>query len=165
MKPKHIMAYMKCAESFAECSVGERLKVGCVIVKNDRIISCGYNALPKHLDGKLEDESGNTKPEVRHAEKNALLGLTKCHESAIGSVLFCTHACCKLCAIDIVDSGITKVIYKNDYRNAEGIDYLAKYGVQVEKYSEDDISFYHNREITQFISNGGYFFKSAKCCM
>lgn len=144
MKKKHIDAYMECAEAFAKCSVGERLKVGCVIVKNDRIISCGYNALPKHLTGRLEDEDGKTKPEVRHAEKNALIGLTRCHESATGSILFCTHACCKLCALDIIDAGVTKVIYKDEYRNTEGLDVLKNAGVQVEKYSEDtfDAAFY-----------------------
>ena len=133
MKHKHKLAYMECAESFAKCSVGKRLKVGSVIVKNNRIISCGYNALPEHLDGSLEDEDGNTRPEVRHSEKNALMGLVKSSESADGSILFCTHACCKFCAIDIVDSGITTVYYRNDYRSKDGIDYLEEHGVKVHK--------------------------------
>ena len=133
MKHKHKLAYMECAESFAKCSVGKRLKVGSVIVKNNRIISCGYNALPEHLDGSLEDEDGNTRPEVRHSEKNALMGLVKSSESADGAILFCTHACCKFCAIDIVDSGITTVYYRNDYRSKDGIDYLEEHGVKVHK--------------------------------
>lgn len=131
MKDKHIKAYMKCAEAFAECSVGERLKVGAVLVKNNRIISCGYNALPAYINGKLEDENGVTRPEVRHAEKNALLGLVKSNESAVGSVLFCTHSCCKLCAVDIVDAGIKKVYYKHQYRLLEGIEHLQQNGVEV----------------------------------
>lgn len=135
MKNKHKQAYMKCAEAFAECSVGVRLRVGSVIVKNNRIISCGYNALPEHLDGSLEDENGNTRPEVRHSEKNALMGLVKSNENAIGATLFCTHACCKFCAIDIVDAGITKVVYKNDYRSDEGLKHLINSGVVVEKFN------------------------------
>lgn len=134
MKEKHITAYIECAEAFAKCSVGERLKVGAVIVKNNRIISCGYNALPEHLHGPLEDETGLTRPEVRHAEKNALMGLVKSSESAVGSTLFCTHSCCKFCAIDIVDAGIDTVYYLHEYRSTEGIDYLRKNGVKVFKY-------------------------------
>lgn len=131
MKTKHKMAYMKCAEAFAECSVGVRLKVGSVIVKNNRIISCGYNALPEHIDGSLEDDEGKTRPEVRHSEKSALMGLVKSNESAVGATLFCTHACCKFCSIDIVDAGITTVYYRHDYRCSEGIEYLIANGVDV----------------------------------
>lgn len=133
MKFKHKLAYMECAEAFAKCSVGVRLKVGSVIVKNNRIISCGYNALPAHIDGNLEDDEGKTKPEVRHSEKNALMGLVKSNESAVGAILFCTHACCKFCAIDIVDSGIVKVYYRHEYRTTEGIEYLKANGVEVEQ--------------------------------
>lgn len=133
MKNKHIQAYMECAEAFAKCSVSTRLSVGSVIVKNNRIISCGYNALPEFLNGPLEDEFGKTLPETRHAEKSALMGLTKSNESAIGSVLFCTHACCKFCSIDIIDSGITKVYYRNEYRSTEGLEYLRANNVEVIK--------------------------------
>jgi dCMP deaminase len=131
MKNKHMMAYMETAKVFANCSVGVRLKVGTVIVKNNNIISVGYNALPKHIDGLLEDENGKTKPEVRHSEKNALMALTKSNQSSIGSTLFCTHAPCRLCAIDIVDAGIVKVIYESDYRDKDGIDYLANANIEV----------------------------------
>lgn len=133
MKPKHKLAYMECAEAFARCSVGKRLKVGSVIVKNNRIISCGYNALPEHIDGFLEDERGITRPEVRHAEKNALLGLVKSNESAVGSIMFCTHSCCYFCAIDIVDAGIQAFYYRSEYRSNEGLEYLSKNGVKVVK--------------------------------
>ena len=135
MKEKHKLAYMECAEAFAKCSVGVRLKVGSVIVKNNRIISCGYNALPEHISGSLEDEDGKTKPEVRHSEKNALMGLVKSNESAQGAELFCTHSCCKFCAIDIVDSGIRKVYYRHSYRDSSGIEYLIKNGIEVEVVS------------------------------
>lgn len=131
MKTKHKLAYMECAEAFAKCSVGIRLQVGSVIVKNNRIISCGYNALPEHISGSLEDEDGKTKPEVRHSEKNALMGLVKSNESAQGASLFCTHACCYFCAVDIVDSGIKEFYYRHPYRCTEGIGYLQKNGVEV----------------------------------
>lgn len=158
MKNKHIKAYMEAAEVFAKCSVGERLKVGCVIVKHNNIISTGYNGLPKHIDGPLEskeymkagawlgpediegrwplrDAVGRykliTKPEVRHAEKNALMGLTKNNETSVGATMFCTHCCCYYCAVDIVDSCITTFYYKNTYRDDSGIRYLQDNGVEV----------------------------------
>lgn len=136
MKAKHKKAYMECAEAFAKCSVGERLKVGSVIVKNNRIISCGYNALPEHLHGPLEDKEGKTLLEVRHSEKNALMGLIRSNESAIGATLFCTHACCKFCSIDIIDAGITTFYYKHDYRSDEGLNNLIRNGILVEKIND-----------------------------
>jgi len=137
MKDKHLKAYMECAEAFAKCSVGERLKVGSVVIKNNRIISCGYNALPSHMDGPLENADGKTKAEVRHAEKNALMGLIRSNESAVGASLFVTHGCCKLCAVDIVDAGIKVVYYKHDYRCDEGLEYLIKNGITVVKMNEN----------------------------
>lgn len=137
MKEKHKKMYMEIAEALARASNGERLKVGSVIVKNNNIISTGYNALPEHLHGPLEDEDGNTKQETRHSEKNALMGLIRSNESAVGATLFCTHSCCKFCSIDIVDAGITKFVYKHDYRSDEGLKHLMECGVEVEKINEE----------------------------
>lgn len=134
MKHKHIMAYMKCAYAFADCSPAGRLKVGAVLVKQNRIISCGYNALPAALDGSCEDETGKTRPEVRHAEENALRALVRSPESAVGATMFVTHWCCLQCAIDVVDAGITTVYYDNPFRSQDGLDYLIKNGVEVIKY-------------------------------
>lgn len=134
MKEKHKRAYMKTALAFAECSVGTRLKVGAVIVKDNRIISCGYNAHPKHIDGALEDEYGITLPSVRHAEKSALMGLLRAGISPIGSTMFVTHSCCSSCAIDIVDAGVKRVMYLEEYRDLSGILLLQSANVQVEKY-------------------------------
>ena len=133
MKNKHKLAYMKCAEAFAECSNATRLKVGSVIVKDNRIISCGYNAHAEHIDDSCELPDGTTDPRIRHSEKNALMGLIRSNQSAIGAVLFCTHACCKFCAIDIVDAGISKVYYRNQYRDNSGLEYLEKNSVAVER--------------------------------
>ena len=132
MKEKHLRAYMECAEAFAKCSVGERLRVGCVITKSiGGTIGEGYNGLPLHIDGSLEDGTGTTKPQVIHAEVNALKKIMRSHESSVGTWLFVTHAPCELCAIDICDAGITRVYYKNVYRNTLGVDYLVENGVTV----------------------------------
>lgn len=134
MKEKHKGMYMDIACVIAGVSVGKRLKVGSVIVKNNNIISTGYNALPKAIDGPLEDANNITRIEVRHSEKNALMGLIRSSESAEGAAMFCTHACCKSCSIDIVDAGIVHFIYKHDYRCNEGLQYLRDNGVEVEKF-------------------------------
>jgi dCMP deaminase len=132
---------MRMAHAAAETSFAKRLKVGAVAVKNNMVIGTGYNGLPSGIDGSCEDhfvidqfeEQLVTKPEVRHAEKNLLLNLAKSTESSEGAVVFCTHACCKFCAMDLVDAGITKVYYETDYRSDEGLKYLINNGVEVEK--------------------------------
>ncbi len=131
MKPKHIKAYMKCAEAFAECSNATRLKVGSVIVKDNRIISCGYNAHAEHIDAPCELPDGTTDPRLRHSEKNALMGLVRSNQSAVGAVLFCNYSCCLACAIDIVDAGISDVYYRHQYRDDSGVQYLMDNGVMV----------------------------------
>jgi len=133
MKLKHKLAYMKCAEAFAECSNATRLKVGSVIVKDNRIISCGYNAMPAHISEPCELTDGSTDPRVRHSEANALMGLVRSNQSAVGAVLFCTHSCCKFCAIDIVDAGISSVYYRHQYRDSSGVEYLEANGVEVKQ--------------------------------
>ena len=133
LKDKHKLAYMKCCEAFAECSNDERLHVGSVIVKNNRIISCGYNAHTEHITAPNQLPDGTTDPRVRHSEKNALMGLIRSNENAISATMFCTHACCYYCSIDIVDAGITHFVYKHDYRNDDGIKHLKKHGVLVEQ--------------------------------
>ena len=133
MKEKHIIAYLKCALAFADCSNATRLKVGSVIVKNNRIISCGYNALPQHISDPCELEDGTTNPLLRHSERNALMGLIRSNESALDSIMFCTHSCCKACSVDIVDSGIKEFYYIDEYRSNEGILYLLKNNIKVIK--------------------------------
>jgi dCMP deaminase len=137
IKPKFIKAFMKCAEAFAECSPANRLQVGTVLVKDNRIISCGYNAMPAHINDPCELPDGTTDPRVRHSEKNALMGLVRSGQSSVGATAFCTHACCLYCAIDLVDAGISEVYYKNSYRNTEGIGYLLSYGLPVYKVLGD----------------------------
>jgi dCMP deaminase len=141
MKTKFIHAYMKVAETFAELSSARRLHVGAVIVKDDRIISIGYNGMPTGWDNNCEDEflseDGSfmlkTKPETLHAETNAIAKLAKSTESGDGATLFVTHAPCLDCGKLVYQSGIRTVFYRNNYRNTEGIEFLKKAGVTIEK--------------------------------
>ena len=141
MKQKHIEAYMKTAEVFAECSTAARLHVGAIIVKDERIISIGYNGTPSGWDNNCEDIKVNndgdyvtvTKPEVLHAETNAIAKLAKFNGSGSGSVLFVTHAPCIDCAKLVFQAGISSVFYRNSYRDHDGVDFLNKAGVKVEQ--------------------------------
>lgn len=142
MKYKLIEAYMKTAETFAELSTAVRLHVGAIVVKDDRIISIGYNGMPSGWDNICEyteyDDNGDplgikTKPEVLHAETNAIAKLAKSTESGNGAVLFVTHSPCLDCAKLVYQSGINSVFYRNAYRSDDGIKFLEKAGVKVEK--------------------------------
>lgn len=133
MKEKHINAYMECAEAFAKCSNATRLKVGSVITKDNRIISCGYNAHAAHINDPCELADGTTDPRLRHSERNSLMGLIRSNQSAVGAEMFCTHSCCANCAVDIVDAGIKKFYYRHAYRDNSGVEYLQKNGVEVIK--------------------------------
>lgn len=165
MKPKLITAYMKTAEVFAELSHARRLHVGAIVVKDDRIISIGYNGMPAGWENNCEDvvwdtgaggwldpeeieakypyEGWNeaagrnvryglkTKPEVLHAETNALAKLAKSTESGDGASMFITHAPCLNCAKLIYQSGINKVWYRDSYRDNAGVQFLKNSKVQV----------------------------------
>ena len=148
MKEKFINAYMKVAETFAELSSARRLHVGAIVVKDDRIISIGYNGMPSGWDNNCEDEivesySGyegaihrtvlKTKPEVLHAETNAIAKLAKSTESGDGAMLFVTHAPCMDCAKLVYQSGISSVYYRNTYRSEDGINFLNAAGVNVNR--------------------------------
>ena len=147
MKPKLLDAYMKTAETFAECSTAIRLHVGAIVVKDDRIISIGYNGMPSGWDNNCEDEIGSvmddngnvyearlkTKPEVLHAETNAIAKLAKSNESGLGATMFITHSPCMDCAKLVYQSGINTVYYRNSYRDENGIQFLEKAGVKIEK--------------------------------
>jgi dCMP deaminase len=134
MKQKFIDAYMKTAEVFAELSSARRLHVGAIVVKDDRIISIGYNGMPSGWDNDCEIELHQpigrvdlvTRPEVLHAETNAIAKLAKSTESGDGATMFITHAPCLDCAKLIYQSGINSVYYRNAYRNDDGIEFLKK---------------------------------------
>jgi dCMP deaminase len=141
MKEKMIRAYMKTAEIFSELSHARRLHVGAIVVKDDRIISIGYNGMPAGWDNNCEDviqhsddtTSLKTKPEVLHAETNAIAKLARSSESGLGADIFITHSPCLDCAKLIFQSGIKRVWFREQYRSTEGVDFLTKSGVSVEK--------------------------------
>ena len=143
MKKKWVDAFMDTAERFAELSSAKRLKVGAVVVKDNRIISIGYNGMPAGWTNECEDEirypdaegvTLKTKDEVIHAEANAILKLARDGESGNGADLFCTHAPCINCAKLIYGAGIKKVYYRESYRDTFGTDFLSKCNIEVEKY-------------------------------
>ena len=132
MKQKFIDAYMDVAERFAQLSSAKRLNVGAIVVKDDRIISIGYNGMPSGWDNVCEHE-GKTKPEVLHAESNAIAKLARSSESGEGATIFITHAPCIDCAKLIYQSGIATVYYKNEYRSTQGVEFLKKSNIWVVK--------------------------------
>jgi dCMP deaminase len=172
MKSKYIDAYMQTAHIFANCSTAIRLKVGAIVVKDDRIISIGYNGMPSGWDNDCEDKEwcsaggwltpdeieegwpyegtykdvdGNemqgryrlkTKPEVLHAEMNALMKLAKSTESGDQATMFITHAPCMDCAKGIYQAGIKSIYYRTSYRDSAGVEFLEKCGVKIEKVEE-----------------------------
>jgi dCMP deaminase len=141
MKQKWNEAFMDTAERFAQLSSAKRLNVGAVVVKDDRIISIGYNGMPSGWNNKCEDEFVNevgdlvlkSKIEVLHAETNAIAKLAKSNESGMGATMFITHAPCLDCAKLIYQSGIGSVLYRNSYRSDDGIDFLKKCKIEVEQ--------------------------------
>ena len=158
--------YMEIAGIIAKQSSAKRLQVGAIVVKDDRVISIGYNGMPAGWDnvceekqwivGKIpdkyktdpwifkEEDSGAvyrmaTRPEVIHAEANAIAKLAKGNESGDGSDMFLTHAPCLDCAKQIYTAGIKMVYYRESYRDTLGIDFLEKCGINVVKISPGEI--------------------------
>ena len=128
---------MDWARRAAQLSPARRLNVGAVIVKDDTVISYGYNGMPAGWDNNcehiLEDGTLKTNPEVLHAESNAVSKLAKSTNSGLGADLFVTHSPCLECAKLIYQSGIRRVYYAEDYRDDSGIQFLYKSGLTVEK--------------------------------
>lgn len=133
MKQKYKIAIMNMAKEFAKTSEATRLKVCAILYKNDNIIALGINGTRSGWHTNVcEDENGKTTPAVRHAEIAALDKLRKSSENSIGATLFCTHLCCLPCSVELVEAGIVKVIYNQDYRNDAGLNYLKLNGIEVE---------------------------------
>jgi len=147
MKYKFKQAYMDIAHRFAQLSSAKRLQVGAIVVKDDRIISLGYNGMPAGWDNNCEyvvpgNEGADepilkSKPEVLHAERNALDKLAKGHESGDGATMFITHAPCLECAKSIYGAGISEVYYSTEYRETSGIEFLKQCEIRVEKLEND----------------------------
>ena len=141
IKEKYLGTYMKTAKLFAEHSTAIRKKVGAVVVKDDRIISIGYNGMPTGWNNICEywsetaqlESEWKTKPEVLHAESNAIAKLARSSESGNGASLFVTCSPCLDCAKIIYQSGILEVFYNQEYRSNDGIEFLTKCNIPVRK--------------------------------
>jgi len=150
MKKKWVDAFMDTAERFSQLSSAVRLKVGAVVVKDNRIISIGYNGMPAGWTNECEyivdvvktdprydynhfTKELKTKDEVIHAEANAIIKLARDGESGNGAILFCTHAPCINCAKLIHGAGINTVYYRESYRDTIGLEFLNKCEITVDK--------------------------------
>ena len=151
MKDKFVNMYMDWAKRASELSYARRLKVGAVIVKDDTVISYGYNGMPAGWDNNCEEEivvavvdgvpqreikELKTKPEVLHAESNAIAKLAKSSNSGDRASLFVTHSPCIECAKLILQSGIGRVYYGENYRDDAGIKFLEQSNVKVTKLNK-----------------------------
>ena len=125
--------YMEMAAVWAKNSYCKRLQVGALIVKDKMIISDGYNGTPSGFENICEDETGATKPYVLHAAANAITKVAKSGNSSDGATLYVTASPCLECSKLIIQSGIRRVVYRDEYRLTDGIDLLRRAGIEVEK--------------------------------
>ena len=124
-------AYLRMAQSWSALSHCKRKQVGAIIVKDEMIISDGYNGTPGGFDNCCEDSDGNTHWYVLHAEANAILKVAKSTNNAHGSTLYITLSPCKDCCKLILQSGITRMVYLDAYKDTTAIDFLKNSGVEV----------------------------------
>lgn len=133
MKQKYAIAHMQAAYVYASLSYCKRRQVGCVIVKDDSIIAIGYNGTNPGEENICEDEDGNSKPNVVHAEDNALRKLIRSPNNATDSVVFVTTCPCLGCARRLAAAGVSAVYYDEIYRNVDGPEYLKTRGIDVHR--------------------------------
>jgi dCMP deaminase len=133
MSCKFDHSYLQMAEVWAQNSYCKRRKVGALIVKDKMIISDGYNGTPSGFENICEDENGVTKPYVLHAEANAITKVAKSGNSSSGATLYVTASPCMECSKLIIQSGITRVVYRDAYRLMDGIELLKRAGIEVEQ--------------------------------
>ena len=126
-------SYMEMASVWARNSYCKRRQVGALIVKDRMIISDGFNGTPSGFENICEDENGVTKPYVLHAEANAITKVAKSGNNSDGSTLYVTSSPCLECSKLIIQSGIRRVVYQEEYRLTDGIDLLRKAGIEVVK--------------------------------
>lgn len=133
MKTKFLNYYMNIAKETAKLSTATRLQVGAIAVKNDRIISIGYNGTPPGWNNKCEDDNNQTLHYVIHAEQNLIAKLCKANESSEGSIVFITHSPCIHCSKILFTAGVSEVYYETEYRITDGIDFLKQCGIKIEQ--------------------------------
>lgn len=132
-------SYLKMAGIWAVNSYCVRRQVGALIVKDRSIISDGYNGTPSGFENVCEDEEGCTKPYVLHAEANAITKMAKSNNSSDGATLYVTAAPCVECAKLIIQSGIVRVVYRDEYRITDGIDLLIRAGIKIDHISAEEL--------------------------
>ena len=133
MPMKFDHSYLEMAEVWAQNSYCKRRKVGALLVKDRMIISDGYNGTPSGFENICEDEDGVTKPYVLHAEANAITKVAQSGNSSKGATLYVTASPCMECAKLIIQSGITRVVYRDAYRLDDGVQLLRRAGIEVEQ--------------------------------
>ncbi|MCD8237620.1 MAG: dCMP deaminase family protein [Prevotellaceae bacterium] len=124
--------YLRMARIWAENSYCQRRQVGAIIVKNQMIISDGYNGTPAGFENICEDEHNVTKPYVLHAEANAITKIARSGNSSDGATMYITASPCIECAKLIIQSGIKRVVYSEKYRLEDGIDLIKRAGIEVD---------------------------------
>lgn len=123
--------YIQMARVWATNSYCKRRQVGALIVKDRMIISDGYNGTPSGFENECEDENNSSKPYVLHAEANAITKVAKSNNSSEGATLYITASPCMDCAKLIIQAGIIRVVYADEYRIIDGIELLEKAGIEV----------------------------------
>ena len=123
--------YLDMARIWAQNSYCQRRQVGALVVKNNMIISDGYNGTPSGFENVCEDDNGVTKPYVLHAEANAITKLARSSNNSEGSTIYITASPCIECAKLIIQAGIRRVVYGENYRLTDGIDLLKRAGIEV----------------------------------
>lgn len=133
-------AYLRMALEWARLSYCKRKQVGALVVKDRMIISDGYNGTPSGSNNVCEDENGETHWYVLHAEANAILKLSASTQSARGATLYLTLSPCKECSKLILQSGIIRLVYIDDYSDHAGIDFLKNHGLDIVKIPKEKLS-------------------------
>ena len=131
-------AYLRMAQEWAKLSHCERKKVGALIVKDRMIISDGYNGCPSGFENKCEDENGETKWYVLHAEANAILKVASSTHNCSGATLYLTLSPCKECSKLILQAGIKRLVYLNEYKDTSGLDFLKKANLEIVHFKNDE---------------------------
>jgi dCMP deaminase len=130
---RYDLTYLEMAKTWSKLSQCSRLKVGALIVKNGMIVSDGFNGTPNGYDNCCEDENYQTHWYTLHGEANAILKCARWGHSCEGSTLYLTHSPCKNCSKLILQSGISRVVYAEDYRDDLGVQFLKSSGIKVDK--------------------------------
>ncbi|HDP76484.1 MAG TPA: dCMP deaminase family protein [Bacteroidales bacterium] len=138
-QPQFDKRYLQMAKIWAKNSYCKRRQVGALIVKERMIISDGYNGTPAGFENICEDETGKTKPYVLHAEANAITKVAKSGNSSEGATLYVTSSPCMECSKLIIQAGIRRVVYCDEYHNLDGIDLLKRAGIKVVKIEIKDV--------------------------